>query len=82
MKMDDETKIVTVASILFFFQMAWIFVSVMIISKLLDYPQSFYEYGIAPPMDEYVLPMIRDWLIMFIPSWIYLGWAVKKLIKG
>ena len=80
--MKDEEKIVLVASIVLFIQFIWMAFSVVIISKLLDYPQSFYEYGIAPPMDEYALPMIRDWFIMFIPSWIYIVWAFKKLIKG
>jgi len=77
--MNEEEKMVLISSIILFIQLIWIAFSVVIISKLLDYPQSFYEYGIAPPIDEYVLPMLRDWLIMFIPSWIYIGWAIKKL---
>jgi len=80
--MEEEEKIVLIASIVLFIQFIWIAFSVVIISKLLDYPQSFYEYGIAPPIDEYVFPMIRDWIIMFIPSWFYVGWATRKVIKG
>jgi len=80
--MNEIDRLAYITGIYLAVQFAWIFISVMIISKLIGYPESFYEYGIAPPINEYVFPMLRDCFIMFIPAWVYIGFCVYKLRRG
>lgn len=77
--MKIEEKTVIVASMCLFVQFIWAFVSVIILKQYLPYDCDPYsEIG----CNFNLLEHLRDMFILFIPSWIYLIWSGKYLIKG